>query len=106
MTWDLVEVDFLARVELDPTLERGRWGEYRPNHNLGTAENTDLVMGFMSIPEDKKLEPGEAQNLAIRFFVPPDYMPKLEVGRRWIIQEGRSRVGSGEILEVRGHHKH
>ena len=90
----------LARVQLDPQLEHGRWGEYRPNHNFDGPINVGLLMGNMSIPEKQKLEPGQPQEIRIEFIVPAEYVSRIQPGRQWIIQEGTKRVGRGEIIAL------
>jgi hypothetical protein len=91
-------VDVRARITLDSDLERPRWGDYRPNHNLG--DGTGLYFGRILIDENNPLLPGRPQDLTVNFWLRRGMAIGLKPGTQWVIQEGLKRVGTGSIIEV------
>jgi translation elongation factor EF-Tu-like GTPase len=94
----------LARIRMLTSDEGGKqWSvraKYRPNHNFEGPENRHFFVGQIEIPEGEELHPGETRDLAITFLPVVGLGQKLQVGRRWRIQEGGKLVATAEILAV------
>ena len=95
-----------AQITLLRTDEGGRetpvMGSYRPNHNFFGAENRNMAVGFIEVPQGQVLHPGESIKVELTFFPWPQLAAELRPGRQWLIQEGATVVGTGTILEVLG----
>lgn len=93
-----------ANIRLLPTSEGGRTsairGSYRPNHNFFGADDREMTIGFIEMPEGMELHPGDNIDLPITFWNWPGLKGQVYQGREWRIQEGAKLVGIGTILEV------
>ncbi|MDH7971438.1 hypothetical protein QH494_04530 [Sphingomonas sp. AR_OL41] len=93
-----------ANVRLLPTAHSGRAtpikGSYRPNHNFFGADDRDMTVGFIELPDGMELHPGESIDVPITFGRWPGLEGQIYPGREWRIQEGGTLVGIGTILEV------
>lgn len=93
-----------ARIRLLPTSEGGRTlpvgGSYRPNHNLGAADNREMDVAFIEFADGESLQPGEATERELTFWDRPGLDEVLTPGREWRIQEGPRLVGVGTVLEI------
>ena len=100
--WQSINVK--AEVTLLRSEESGRktgiTSCYRPNHNFGSAENMDMRMGQITVPQDQWIEPGESKDVLIKFLMAEDQPINLVSGLIWRIQEGGRHVGNGKILKV------
>jgi len=94
----------LANVRLMPTSEGGRdvpvTGSYRPNHNFFAADNREMTVSFIEIPEGRSLSPGDTTDLPIRLWKWDRLEGEIYPGRQWLIQEGRKVVGMGTVMKV------
>jgi translation elongation factor EF-Tu-like GTPase len=101
---DNESVRVLARIELFTTERGGREspvkGSWRPNHNFFGADNRELAMGSIEVPDHRQLGPGESTEVELTLWVWPGLRPELSCGRRWRIQEGAQLVGTGTILKL------
>src|SRR5262245_1440203 len=90
-----------ANIRLLPAAESGRTapirGSYRPNHNFFGADNRNMTIGFIDLPEGRELHPGESIVLKIKFWNWPGLEEQVYPGREWRIQEGGKLVGIGTI---------
>ena len=97
-------IDVKAEITLLPSEESGRktgiTSGYRPNHNFGSAENMDMRMGQITVPQDQWIEPGKSKDVYIQFLMPDDQPINLVTGLTWRIQEGGRHVGNGKILLI------
>lgn len=76
---------------------------YRPNHNFLTAQNRDMGMGSIDLPQGVLLHPGESVDVEMTLYPwPAD--TDLSPGREWRIQEGWQLVGIGTVLAVLSGH--
>ncbi len=102
MSTDYISV--MATVRMLPTAQSGRTapikGSYRPNHNFFAADNPNMTVGFIDIPEGRALLPGDAMELPIKFWNWPGLEQQVYPGREWRIQEGFKLVGIGTILQI------
>ena len=92
-----------ALIRLFPAVESGRTapvlGSYRPNHNFFGPDNRDMAIGPIDLPDGEMLRPGESRVVEMSFIGWP---PRSEFfpGREWLIQEGATVVGRGQILAI------
>jgi len=104
MTDDQVRVR--ASIRLLSTEEGGRsspllgGGSYRPNHNFFGPDDRDMCMGFIELPEDQQVAPGDTIQTEMTLWIYPAVKPEIRSGRQWRIQEGGKLVAVGTILEV------
>ena len=89
-----------AQVRLLPTLESGRRGSYRPNHNFFGPNSRLMTDGFIELPDGVELHPGETMELPIAFWWWPGLERQIYAGREWRIQEGLLLVGTGRVIEI------
>ena len=78
--------------------KRGITSGYRPNHNFGSAENTEMRMGVIMVPNDEWIMPGESRIATVEFLMPEGYVIDLVPGLAWRIQEGGRHVGNGKVI--------
>ncbi len=101
---DGVVIRARAMIRLLATSEGGRTspirGSYRPNHNFFGPADRAMMVGFIDLPEDSKLRPGESMEASIAFWQAPGLDDLLYPGRQWRIQEGLRLVGIGTVLAV------
>jgi translation elongation factor EF-Tu-like GTPase len=99
-----------ARISLLPSEQSGRVvpirGSYRPNHNFFGPDNREMATGFIEVPADQPLHPGESMEVEMLFWSWSRLEPEVRVGREWRIQEGPKWVGTGVILEILGGSTH
>jgi translation elongation factor EF-Tu-like GTPase len=94
-----------ARIHLLTTEDGGRsaplagGSSYRPNHNFFDADNREMAIGFVELP-DHPIPPGETFDAEIIFLNLSDLGVEASPGLVWRIQEGPKLVGSGEMLAV------
>ncbi len=62
-----------------------------------------MTFGALEIPQGAEVKPGEAITLPITFWWWPGLAGRVYPGRKWRIQEGRTLVGIGQVIEVQGH---
>ena len=100
--WYSIKVE--AEVSLLPTTEsglrKGITSGYRPNHNFGSADNTEMGIGQVTVANDEWIEPGQSKATTIHFLMPEGYVVDLFPGLTWRIQEGGRLVGNGKIIRV------
>ena len=73
---------------------------YRPNHNFGGPDDREFYVGQIDLGPDGHIEPGDSREVIVWFVPGPGLLEKLQVGRRWRIQEGGQLVGEATVLEV------
>ena len=73
---------------------------YRPNHNFFGADDLDMSVGEIRIPDDRDIHGGETFEATIRLLYWPALDEIIRVGRTWRIQEGHQLVATGRILEI------
>jgi elongation factor Tu len=99
----MADVTVRAEVRLLPTSESGRTapvkGSYRPNHNFFNNDTDGMTVGFIDLPAEVELHPGEKIE-PITFWDWPGLEGQIYPGREWRIQEGAKLVGIGKVLEV------
>jgi len=104
--WYSIKVE--AEVSLLPVNESGRekgiTTGYRPNHNFGSEENTEMRVGQISVENDEWIEPGQTKKAIIDFLMPEGYIIDLAPGLGWRIQEGRKLVGNGRVIKLISSH--
>ena len=97
-------IKVLASVTLLATGDGGRTGpirgSYRPNHNFFGADNCEMTVGFIDLPEGIELLPGQSIETPISFWSWPRLAAEIHAGSEWTIQEGAKVVGFGKVLEV------
>lgn len=93
-----------ANIRLLPAAESGRTmpvrGSYRPNHNFFGPDDRDMTVGFIDLPDEMSLHPGQSIDLPITFRNWPRLKGQIYPGREWRIQEGARLVGIGTVLEI------
>lgn len=93
-----------AEVRLLPTSESGRIGpvrgSYRPNHNFFGADDRNMTIGAIDLPDERELHPGQSMEVTITFLGWPGLTGQVYPGREWRIQEGGRLVGIGKVIEV------
>ena len=98
------DIRIRARISLLFPSDGGRSapvrGSYRPNHNFFGRDNRAMAVGLIDFTDDQSLSPGESVEIDITFLHWPWPASELHPGRRWLIQEGATVVGSGVVLEV------
>ena len=101
---DKGSISVRANIRLLPTAEGGRVssikGSYRPNHNFYGPEDREMTIGFVNLPDDTELRPGDSIDLPITFSNWPGLEEQIYPGREWRIQEGAKLVGIGTVLEI------
>lgn len=97
-------VSVRANIRLLSTVEGGRAspikGSYRPNHNFFGPDDREMTMGFIDLPDNAELHPGDSIDLPITLSNWPGLEGQIYPGREWRIQEGPKLVGIGTVLEV------
>lgn len=73
---------------------------YSPNHNFFGADNLEMAIGLVVLPDGVELHPGESIETLVRFFPWSRLAGELYPEREWIIQEGPRVVGFGRVVEV------
>ena len=100
--WYSIKVE--AIISLLPSSESGRikgiTSGYRPNHNFGGPDNSEVRMGQITVGNDELIKPGESKAVKIHFIMPEGYVIDLVLGLTWRIQEGDRLVGNGKITKV------
>ena len=61
-----------AQVHLLSTLESGRRGSYRPNHNFFGPDGDVMAIGTIELRDGVELRPGETIELPITFWWGPE----------------------------------
>ena len=91
-----------AEISLLPHEFSGRKGGitsgYQPNHNFGPAENSEMRMGVITVPNNEWIMPGESCIATVEFLMPEGYVIDLVPGLTWRIQEGGRHVGNGKVI--------
>ncbi len=94
-----------AKIRFKLPTEGGRsigiYSGYRPNHFFRLDEEDDreeCFMGEVSFEEPDILELGKAYEVNVRFILSQRIEPYLEIGKKWLINEGSTNVGTGEII--------
>lgn len=59
-----------------------------------------MCMGFIDLPPNQHVSPGETLQADIDLLIYPAVKPEIKPGRKWRIQEGGKLVAVGTILEV------
>ncbi len=100
--WFKIEIE--AEVSLLPSSESGRekgiTSGYRPNHNFGSVENTEMRMGQITVENDEWIEPGTTKMTTISFIIPEGYIIDFAPCLTWRIQEGGRLVGNGKVTRL------
>ncbi|WP_374409686.1 hypothetical protein [Novosphingobium colocasiae] len=93
-----------ARIRLLSKAEGGRAspirGSFRPNHNFFGADDREMTIGQIDLPDNAELQPGASIDLAMTFLNWPGLEGQIYPGREWRIQEGARLIGTGTVLEV------
>jgi translation elongation factor EF-Tu-like GTPase len=99
-------IKVLAKVSLIPESEGGRHTPimggtaFRPNHNIGEAENTNFYIGQIDFDDGDTVFPGDERTVHIKFLNVRGLREKLYTGLNWRIQEGPKLIAYGEVLEI------
>ena len=104
-TNDLIIVK--AKITMITKQEGGRQSGfksgYRPNHVFELP--TDLInlktyIGDIQFDGQELIAPGETKIATVRFLKIGEIEKYINVGQKWLINEGAKTVGFGEILET------
>jgi len=96
-----------ARISMKTTEEGGRKSGfksgYRPNHVFDlppNLKNLQTYIGDIQFDDQELIEPGETKIVTVRFLKNPEIEKYMNVGQKWLINEGILTFGFGEILEI------
>jgi translation elongation factor EF-Tu-like GTPase len=96
-----------AKIVLKTSEEGGRqsslYSGYRPNHVFELADSANRLTSYagdIQFDEQEKIDPGEIKNVTVRFLKNQQLEKYINIGQKWLINEGANTIGFGEILEI------
>lgn len=76
---------------------------YRPNHIFELPDdlkNLRTYIGDIVFDDDELFEPGQTKIVTVRFLNTPEIEKYLNIGQKWLINEGKTTLGNGEIVAI------